>query len=75
MNPFVSFMASGNGRLARIVAGLTLITWGLFGLHGAAGTLVAVIGLVPLLAGAFDFCVLAPLFGRPLSGPAIRAGK
>jgi hypothetical protein len=75
MNPFVSFMASGNGRLARIVAGLILIAWGLFGLHGAVGIVVAVVGLVPFVAGAFDFCVLAPLFGRPLSGPAIRAGK
>jgi hypothetical protein len=30
---------------------------------------------VPLLAGLFDFCVFAPLFGAPLSGPKIRAGK
>lgn len=75
MNPFISYMASRNGRLARIVAGLLLVTWGLFGLHGAAGTVVAVIGVVPLVAGLFDFCVFAPLFGQPLSGPKIRAGK
>jgi len=37
--------------------------------------IVAVIGAVPLLAGLFDFCVFAPLFGAPLSGPAIRAAK
>jgi hypothetical protein len=30
---------------------------------------------VPLAAGLFDFCVFAPLFGAPLSGPKIRAGK
>jgi len=29
----------------------------------------------PLLAGLFDFCVFAPLFGAPPSGPKIRAGK
>jgi hypothetical protein len=75
MNPFVSFMASRNGRLARIVAGLLLITWGLFGLHGVGGTVIAVIGAVPFVAGLFDFCVFAPLFGQPLSGPKIRAGK
>jgi hypothetical protein len=27
------------------------------------------------VAGLFDFCVFAPLFGAPMSGPKIRAGK
>ena len=75
MNPFVKFMASTTGRIVRIVAGLALIAWGLMGLGGATGVLVAVIGAVPLLAGVFDFCVFAPLFGNPLSGTKIRAGK
>ena len=75
MNPFVSFMASTAGRIVRIVAGIVLIAWGWFGLGGVTGTIVAVIGLVPLAAGLFDFCVFAPLFGAPLSGPSIRAGK
>ncbi len=75
MNPIVSFLASGTGRLVRVVAGLILVAWGLLGLHGTIGTVVAVIGLVPLVAGAFDFCVFAPLFGAPLSGPKIRASK
>ncbi len=75
MNPFLSFMASGTGRLVRVVAGLVLIVWGLFGLSGATGMVVAVVGAVPFIAGLFDFCVFAPLFGAPLSGPKIRAGK
>ncbi len=75
MNPFVSFMASTAGRLTRIVVGIVLVTWGWFGLGGTAGIIVAIIGLVPLLAGLFDFCVFAPLFGAPLSGPKIRAAK
>ena len=75
MNPFVSFMASTAGRLTRIVAGIALVAWGWFGLGGTTGIIVAIIGLVPLLAGLFDFCVFAPLFGAPLSGPKIRAGK
>ena len=75
MNPFITFMASTTGRIVRIVAGLALIAWGLWGLSGAAGIIVIVIGAVPLLAGLFDFCVFAPLFGNPLSGPKIRAGK
>lgn len=75
MNPLIGFLASGNGRLVRVVAGLALIFWGLFGLQGVGGTVVAVIGAVPFVAGLFDFCVFAPLFRLPLSGPKIRATK
>jgi hypothetical protein len=75
MNPFIRFMASTTGRIVRIVAGIALIAWGLWGLGGTTGIIVAVVGAVPLLAGVFDFCVFAPLFGNPLSGPKIRAGK
>ena len=75
MNPILSFIASGTGRLVRVAAGLVLIVWGLFGLSGATGMVVAVVGAVPFIAGLFDFCVFAPLFGAPLSGPKIRAGK
>lgn len=75
MDGFVNFMASTTGRVARIVAGIALIALGLLSLSGTLGIVVAVIGVVPLAAGLFDFCVFAPLFGRPLSGPKIRAGK
>jgi hypothetical protein len=75
MNPFVKFMASTAGRLLRIVAGIALILWGILGLAGTTGIIVAIIGAVPLLAGIFDFCIFAPLFGAPLSGPRIRAGE
>jgi hypothetical protein len=75
MNGFVKFMASGAGRITRIVAGVALILGGRFGLANTAGTIIAVVGLIPLVAGLFDFCVFAPLFGAPLSGPKIRAAK
>ncbi len=75
MNPFVSFMAALSGRLVRIVAGIALLAWAALGLHGATAIAVAVVALIPLVAGVFDFCVFAPLFGAPLSGPKIRAGK
>ena len=75
MNPVISFLASGTGRIVRILAGLALIVWGIWGLGGTTGILVAVIGAVPLAAGVFDFCVFAPLFGTPFSGPKIRAAK
>ncbi|UCD41737.1 MAG: DUF2892 domain-containing protein [Chloroflexota bacterium] len=72
MNPFVKFMASKTGRITRIVAGAALIAWGLLGLTGTIGIVVAVIGLVPLLAGIFDVCVFAPLFRNPFKGSEIR---
>lgn len=73
MNPFCVFMASTAGRAIRVVAGLALIAWGLAGLGGTAGVIVAVIGLVPLLAGLFDVCLFAPLFGCPMRGAEIRS--
>jgi len=75
MNPFVSFMASSTGRVVRVLAGIALVVWGWFGLGGAIGTIIVVVGLLPLVAGWFDFCIFAPLFGAPLSGPKIRAAK
>jgi len=75
MNPFVSFMSSTAGRIARVVAGLALIGWGLIGLGGTPGLVVAIVGAVPLLAGVFDVCLFAPLFSCPLSGAKVRATK
>ena len=75
MNPLISFMASTAGCITRVVAGIALIAWGLLGLGGATGVIIAIIGAVPFVAGLFDFCVFAPLFGAPLSGPKIRAAK
>jgi len=75
MNPFVAFMASKNGRILRIVLGAVMVLLGLFVLESTTGTIVLIIGLVPLLAGIFDYCVFAPLFGAPISGKKIRAAK
>lgn len=69
---FSKFMASTAGRILRIVAGLALILVGFLVMNGFWGYIVAAVGLVPLLAGVFDFCIFAPLFGAPLSGKAIR---
>jgi hypothetical protein len=68
---FVNFMSSTAGRVARIVAGIVLIIIG--ALTGGAGWIIAIIGLVPLLAGAFDVCLFAPLLKQPMSGKDIRA--
>jgi len=72
MNPFIRFMVAPAGRVTRLLAGIALIAWGWFGLNGPLGIVVMVVGVVPLLAGLFDFCVFAPLFGNPLGGADIR---
>ncbi len=61
---FVEFMSSTTGRALRIVAGVALIAVGL-AMGGGAGVVVAVVGLVPLAAGVFNVCLLAPLFHAP----------
>jgi hypothetical protein len=72
----INFLASNPvGRIVRIVAGAILVLVGLLVLGGTAGIIVAVIGLVPLLAGIFDVCVFAPLFGASFFGPKIRGEK
>ncbi|HVO71464.1 MAG TPA: DUF2892 domain-containing protein [Aggregatilineaceae bacterium] len=71
----IKFLASSAGRLVRILAGIVLIAVGLQVMQGTAGIVLAVIGLVPLLAGLLDFCLFAPLFGASFSGKAIRSTK
>ena len=72
MEGLFRFLASSMGRMVRAVAGLALIAVGLVWLHGVVGWILAVVGLVPLLAGILDFCVFAPLFGLPFGGSQLR---
>jgi hypothetical protein len=67
---FVNFMRGPAGRVARVLAGGALIAVGLAVVKGAAGIVIAVIGLVPLSAGIFNFCLFGPLFGVDLMGRA-----
>jgi hypothetical protein len=73
MNPFVVFMQTPLGRVIRIVGGLAMIAAGPVGLGGLPGYALAALGLVPLTAGLFDFCAMAPIFRVPWSGATIRA--
>ncbi len=70
---FARFMSSPFGRLLRIVAGIVLIVLGLAVVYGTAGIILAIVGLVPLVAGLFNFCVFAPLFGGPFLAKNIAA--
>lgn len=74
---FASFMSSATGRILRVVVGLGLIVWGVYlaaaASNATVGIILAVVGLLPLVAGLLDFCIFAPLFGAPLSGTKVRA--
>ena len=64
---FVNFMKGTVGRGLRIVAGIALVAIGLSS-GGSAGTVLAIVGLVPLGAGLAGFCLFAPIFGCDLKG-------
>jgi hypothetical protein len=63
----VTFMNTTTGRLVRIGAGAILIVVGLL-MGGATGWILGLVGLVPLAAGVFNFCLLGPLFHTPMHG-------
>ena len=58
----VRFMNGTAGRSARVLAGLALIIGGI----ATGGIVLAVIGVVPLAAGAAGACLAAPLLRAPL---------
>ena len=72
MKSFFRFMAGSAGRVLRIILGLSLIVWGVYFSPDVNWVLI-VVGMIPFLAGAFDVCVFAPLFGFPFNGKALRA--
>jgi hypothetical protein len=61
-------MQSAAGRLLRIVAGLALTGVGWFVVQGTWGVVLAIVGLIPLIAGLAGVCLFAPLFGLTLCG-------
>ncbi len=65
---FVNFMRSWAGRLLRITLGAVIVWFGLTRVGETAGTILALIGLVPIAAGVFNVCLLGPLFGVTLMG-------
>ena len=64
---FAEWMSKPAGRILRIVAGLILIGVGLY-FQTFWGYAVAVVGVVPVLAGLFNFCLIAPALGAPFRG-------
>lgn len=67
---FAKFMAGPIGRGIRILAGVALIAIGLLSVQGTAGLLLALVGVLPILAGVLNICFIAPIIRAPFSGKA-----
>jgi hypothetical protein len=65
---FARFMASGYGRLARIAFGIVVVLVGAVAISGPVGLAIAAFGLIPLGAGAFNLCPVAPAWGGHFFG-------
>lgn len=71
MDAVLKFLASMNGRIARIVAGAVLICLGII-IGSTGGWILIIVGVLPLAAGVFDVCLFAPLFGHAFKGVELR---
>ncbi len=60
----VKLMNSPAGRGARVLAGVALIAAGML-IGGTGGLVLALVGLVPLAAGAAGVCLAAPVLHAP----------
>jgi len=63
---FAEWMATPLGRILRVVGGGVLIYLGLNVVQGVAGTVLALVGVVPITAGLLNLCLLGPLLGAPV---------
>jgi len=65
---FARFVSEPVVRIILAILGVELIMLGFFGIGRAAGTLVGMIGFVPLVAEVVDFCLIGPLGGGHFDG-------
>ncbi|AHY48078.1 Protein of unknown function (DUF2892) (plasmid) [Rubrobacter radiotolerans] len=65
---FARFMSTPAGRIIRAVAGLVIIVLGFFFIGGVTGTVIGLLGFLPVAAGLFNFCLIGPLVGGHFSG-------
>jgi hypothetical protein len=70
---FATFMSSPLGRVLRVVFGGLLIYVGLNVVQGVGGTVIALLGIVPIATGLLNLCIISWLLGaglRPSPRPA-----
>ena len=69
----VNFLVSTRGRMLRAIVGFSLILFGWFFLWYHGGIVVALVGLLLVLAAVNDVCLLALLYDKPIAGDWLRA--
>ncbi len=66
---FAKFMAGPAGRILRIVAGVALILIALLMVADQTLSIVLIaLGVVFILVGVFNVCLIAPIIGAPFYG-------
>ncbi|MGB9592832.1 MAG: YgaP-like transmembrane domain [Anaerolineae bacterium] len=67
---FVGFMSSTTGRALRVVVGIILVALALFGPNWSTAleVILLLLGILFIVVGALNLCLLAPLFGKPIKG-------
>lgn len=65
---FVTLMTSNRGRIIRVIAGIILMSMGLIVIKDTAGTVLALIALIPIAGGVLDFCLVGVVMGYPFRG-------
>jgi len=61
---FAKFANSTAGRALRVVVGAAISGYG----YSQGSTVLMVVGLVPLVAGVFNLCLVSALLGGPIRG-------
>jgi hypothetical protein len=72
---FAKFMNCTTGRVVRVLAGMGLIGWGYSMEGGSWGRILIGVGLIPLVAGLFNLCLISAMLGGPISGKAVAGTK
>ena len=62
MNTLIHFMQDSAGRAARVILGLALIALGVAVVGGTLGTILAIVGLLPVAMGVWGPCLLGFVF-------------
>ncbi len=62
MKSLIDFMQGPLGRVVRVILGLVLIYAGLGVLGGTVGTVVAIVGILPIVMGVWGPCLLGFVF-------------
>jgi hypothetical protein len=68
---FAQFVNSPAGRIARVVAGIGFIAWAYPQRGISVGLVLIAVGIIPVVAGAFNLGLISALPGGPINGARI----